>query len=272
MYARALRLLLTVVFTLGCSDMARPYATPEQWGQERTFPVGSWTVKQPLVVLLRDPTASSLHLPQVNTLVMGVDNDSPGASQFYNLRWSLTHGVGGARVEVRFDAVGYTRIAMPVDGFTLALVVEPYALLPLPPDVPDGIVRAFAMAAVGGIGQDASEGATHTTGFQLDTTAGPGAVAIPVPVGASAFRLVGKSTTGGGISTPFSATTEVSFLQGGTLVASLVGQGAAPADPSLRTLYYSGDWFPLPGSMNVMRFSNTAAEVVRGQFQFKIDI
>lgn len=256
--------------------MARPYATPEQWGQRRNIPPGSWSLDQIQDILTRDaPPEEMRHLPRVNTLICGVERNlvSPPTAQDYSLRWSLRMGVGGARVEVRFDAVGFTRIACPLEAFSLGLVVERYP----PPfplvDLPDTVIDAFALVAEGGIGHSVAEGATHTTLFRLVTTIAADVVIVPVPVGASAVRVLGISATGGGLFTPFAATKNLNFLQSGSLLNTLVGEGAAVADPSLRTLYYSGQWFPLPGSMTELSFSNAAfPETVNVVVQFKIDI
>lgn len=254
--------------------MARPYATPEQWGQERTIPVGAWATGQPQVVLQRDPPPEELaHLPQVNTLLCGVVNDDSDVTQDYSLRWELTLGVGGARVPIRFDAVGVTRLSVPTEGFTLSLVVESFPP-PFPQgDLPAGLVHAFAMIGEKGIGQTIATGATHTTVRRLITVGAADAFDVLVPPGASAVRLVGKNATGGGTFTPFRPQLQLNMMQGSTIVANLVGEGALAADPSLRTLFYSGLWFPLPGSLTKMQLGVTDFPTTTNcALQFKLDL
>lgn len=267
--------------------MARPFADLEQWGQQKAFAPSAWTPEQAQVVLQRDAPhelydeGGALHLPQVNTLLLAVENDDTDDEQLYNLRWELTLGVGGARVPIRFDAVGTTRVSVPTEGFTAALVVEPYpaslpaGAVPVIPqdDVPEAEVRAFVLAGEDGIGHSEAEGATHTTFFTVVTVAAADVFNIPIPAGATAFRIIGLSATGGGFTTPFRAAFLVQMMQGATVLGTLVGEGAAVADPSLRTLYYSGQWFPLPGSITKFQVAATDfPTVTRVGVQFKIDI
>jgi hypothetical protein len=282
-YAHALRLLLTVAFALACEgcfyseeDMARPIANLEQWGQQKVFAPASWATNQRQVVLQRDAPSqeySAQHLPQVNTLLLSVENEDSDDAQDYNLRWELVLGVGAVRVPIVFDAVGATRVSVPTEAFTLALFAESFPE-PYPQgDLPAGEVRAFAMTAEDGIGHSYAEGATHTTMFQLVTVAGADVFDIPIPRGATAFRIVGKHATGGGVATPFRPQFLVQIMQGTTIIATLVGEGAAVADPSLRTLYYSGLWFPLPGSLTKFQLAMTDFPITCNVgVQFKIDI
>jgi hypothetical protein len=252
----------------------RPYATPEQWGQEKSFPAGVWVPDNPLVVLQRDPPPDmARHLPRVSTLICGVENEDNDQRQDYSLRWEFTLGVGGARTPIRFDAMGFTRLAVPTEGFTLSLVVEPFPP-PFPQgDVPAGTVHAFAFVAEGGIGHSYAEGATHSTPFEVETTLGADVFDVVVPPGASAMRVAGRNGTGGGISTPFRPQFLLQMRQGTSALATLVGEGAAPADPSLRTLYYSGLWLPLPGSMTNLEIAIADfPTVTRGVLQFKVDL
>lgn len=257
----------------------RPYATAEQWGQQsRTIQPAEWAIGNPIAILQRDAPDDGFierfgHLPQVSTLLCGVENGDNSSRQDYMLRWELTVGVGGARVPLRFDAVGATRVVLPTEGFTLSLVVEG---LPAPfpaGDKPAGPVDAFAMIGEGGVGQSVDQGPTHTTPFLLVTVGAAGLIDIPLPPGASAVRVVGADSSGGGIATPFRPQFLLQMLQGTSVFATLVGQGAAPADPSLRTLYYSDDYIPLPGSLTKLQAVQSDFPVTT-QFavQFKLDL
>ncbi len=268
------------LFFFGCTyetnaiesdDMGKVYSTPEQWGQEKTFTADSFKPNQVQVVLTRDPPREGERkLPQTSTIICGVTNEDVDATQNYNLRWVLRPGVGGARTEVRFDAVGFTRLALPLEAFTLGLVVEPWDS---GSDVPAGVVDAFAFVGEGGVtGGEAATGPTFTEFFEVDATAGAASIIIELPEGATAFRVIG-SPTGGGITSPFSTTFGADFIQGSTVRGAIAGLGAAPGDPSLFTLYASGNWFPLPGSLTAFQLHNTGAGTkIRGMLQFKIDL
>lgn len=245
-----------------------PYANivPEQWGQQREFRVG----QLPQLVngvggsaILKVNPLPEWRIPRVQTLIAAVENQDVDVAQQYFLRWTLFSGVGGARTAVQFDAVGFTRVNLPAEQLELALGYEPYAGST---DSPAGIVTAHAY--VGDFSTDGGEpGPTYTTYFQ-NVFGGPTSV-IPLPPGARRFRLIGDV---GSANNPFVSTNEVSVLQGGTTVARWLCGPAAPGDPSLLELFYTGGFITIPGNANRIAFFNGAGGTREGFIQFGLDL
>lgn len=263
-----MRYLILFLLCWGCTyqtgeDMnGRALSTPEQWGQEKVVRPGDWTDKA-LVVLTRD-TPRVFTPPQTSTLICGVVNEDSDVVQEYALRWVLRPGVGGARTEVRFDATGFTRVALPLEAFTLAIEVDPDD--PSNPDFPAGDVEAFAFVGEGGVGTDEAEGPSFT---QYVHVAATGDTIVEVPVGATAIRLSGNS---GITADPFLATTQLQIRRGISVLGILPGLGAAAGDPSLWTLFASGAWLPLPGTATNIKIHNGAGSAIVAHLQFKLDL
>lgn len=263
--------LLLCLFLFGCTyetgdDMNdRARSTPEQWGQEKIFKADDppWVVGQVRSVLTRD-TPKVFVPPQTSTIIAGIINADSDVVQEYTLRWVLRAGTGGARTEVRFDATGFTRIALPLEAFSLGLVLDPDD--PANPDFPAGDVEAFAFVGEGGVGTDEGEGPSFTQFCHV--TAG-GDLIVEVPTGATAVRLSGNS---GITADPFLTTTQLQIRRGITVLGILPGLGAAAGNPSLWTLFASGAWLPLPGSATNIKIHNGAVGAIDARLQFKLDL
>jgi len=254
-------------------DMPRAIATPEQWGQEKVFKKGTFIEGKPQVVLTRDqslkklddPGAEITGNPQTSTILCGVDNLDSDSFQDYILRWVLRPGVGGARTEVRFDATRFTRISLPLEAFTLGLLLE--SLDPGNPDFPDGDVTAFAFVGEGGIGSGDIEGAIFTQFFTVPAVSD---AEFLIPTGATAWRMIGISSASFG--NPFLTSTFVRVQRGISVISDHEGRGTLAADPSLLTLFASGQYLPLSGSSTQMHIINGDVSSILGYFQYKLDL
>lgn len=250
-----------------------PYGeiTPEEWGQQREFATGQLPSRaQGGAPLLRLNPMPDWRVPRVQSMIVSVENRDADANQEYFLRWILSSGAGGARTEVAFDAVGFTRLALPMEQGALALAFEPYSTAN---DSPAGVVAASAYIGDFAIGE-LQPGPTYTDLVQVAIAPNPGVSAfqtIDLPTGANRFRLAGqpRSTVG-----PFRNTTHVALMQGNTIVAEYVGAGAAPTDANnLLALHYTADFIPIPAGVSRVRVENT--DIVNGIFgfiQFGLDL
>ena len=266
-------LLLTLFFLPGCTyetneapedDMNdRARSTPEQWGQEKVFKSGTWKLKQIRSVLTRD-TPKIFVPPQTSTIIAGIVNEDSDVVQDYTLRWVLRPGTGGARTEVRFDATGFTRVSLPLEAFTLGLVIDPDD--PDDPDFPVGDVEAFAFVGEGGVGTDEAEGPQFT---QVAHVPAGGDLVVQLPVGATALRLTGNSGITGD---PFATATQLQIRRGISVLGILPGLGALVGDPSLWTLFASGAWLPIPGSATNIKIHNGGVGAIVGRLMFKLDL
>lgn len=243
---------------------------PEQWGQQRVFPIGQLPSRQaggsPMLKLNPLP---KWRVPRVQSMIVGVENLDADANQEYFLRWILSSGTGGARTEVVFDAVGFTRLALPLEQGGLALAYEPYSTAN---DSPAGVVTASAYIADFGVGE-LQPGPTYTALVQVAIAAPgvPTTQTIDLPTGANRFRLVGNPRLTVG---PFRTTTFVSLVQGATTVAGYVGAGAAATDlNNLLALHYTGDFIPIPAGVSRVVVENSdVANGIFGFIQFGLDL
>lgn len=243
----------------------RVRSTPEQWGQEKVFQQGTWQPGQVRSVLTRD-TPVEFTPPLTSTLIAGVFNPDTDQIQDYILRWVLKPGTGGARTEVRFDATRFVRISLPLEAFSLGLALDDNGGSG---DSPTGDVQAFAFVGEGGVATDVDQGPTFSVPFDVPDNS---AQQFEIPVGASALRVVGPQPSFA--VSPFIALNTLFFNRGAQVVATAPGLGAAPADPSLWTLYCSGDYIPLPASVTGVQISNArnTGGRVRGLLEFKLDL
>lgn len=230
---------------------SRGAATPESWGQLKAFKPGQIPTFPRSAAVLTLPPLPAWRIPRVQTLIAGVDVTDNDEVQRYFLRWVMRSGTGGARTEVVFDAVGFTRIATPLEQVVLSLAVEPWA--PSFPDSPAGLVNAHAYAGDGNVGE-LQPGPMYT--LYRDVTAGAGSVEIPLPVGANRVRIVGDPDAGA--NGPFDPNFKLQFRNGASTVARFTGLGAAPGDPSLYTVFYSGEFIPIPGGVTAVSLLNLA--------------
>lgn len=267
--------LLTLFLTLtGCTyetneqeeDMGRPHSIPEQWGQEKVFKPGTWKAGQVRVVLTRDTPAVFVP-PQTSTIIAGIVNGDADESQRYILRWVLRPGTGGARTEVRFDATGFTRVALPLEAFSLGIECEPFD--DVDPDFPAGIVQAFSFVGEGAVGTSDAEGPIYSKYFEIAVGA---SLVVPIPEGAASFRLAGLIP--GSTATPFTDDFTLIVRRGSDEIQNAKGLGAAIGDPSLFTQYMSGRWIPLVGSASSVLLDNSlgAGDAAIGYLQFKLDL
>jgi len=268
-------LILLLLFLSGCvyevededpmtllNDRAR--STPEQWGQEKVIKSSEWKRGQIISVLTRD-TPRHFTPPQTSTIICGVLNRDSDQDQEYLLRWVLRAGVGGARTQVVFDATRFTRIALPIDAFSLGLTIEDTN--PAFPDNPDSPVDAFAFVGEGAVGVSDANGPIYSQFFALGANSTGHFV---IPEGASAIRVAGVMDAS---DSPFVTDLTLQVVRGVSILAGLPGRGAAVSDPSLLTLFASGDWIPLVGSATGVDLINgSMASTQTGFIQYKIDL
>jgi hypothetical protein len=251
-------------------------ATPESWGQEKTFRPGTLPLFPQSAVVLTMPPLGEWRVPRTQTLIVGVENEDIDANQEYFLRWILKSGAGGARTQVVFDALGFTRLSVPLEQATLSLAYEPWSSAQ---DSPDGIVQAHAYLGDFGIGE-LDPGPTYTARFGLPPAPNPAASSfetVLIPTGARRFRVLGDDpSVGVGPVTisPFRSTVIYQLKQGSTTVAQFVGGRAAVTDGnSLLSLYYSGGFIPIPAGVTKFLISNSdTANSVVGWLQFGLDL
>lgn len=251
-------------------------ATPESWGQEKTFKAGTLPQFPQSAVVLTMPPLGEWRIPRTQTLIVGVENEDVDVTQEYFLRWILKSGAGGARTSVVFDAVGFTRLSVPLEQASLSLAYEPWSSSN---DSPDGIVQASAYLGDFGIGE-LDPGPTYTARFGLTPAPNPAVKSsdvVLIPTGASRFRVLGDDpsiTVGPATVSPFRA--EVTYLlkQGNTTLAQFVGGRAAVTDGnSLLSLYYSGGMIPIPAGVTKIVIENSdTSNSVAGLVQFGLDL
>lgn len=265
------------LFLLGCTCETNPEgdeemtqyreprgaAKPENWGQEKVFTVGKLAKFPRSSVVLDLPAMKEWRVPRVQSLIAAVENADTDSNQEYFLRWVLRSGTGGARTQVVFDAVGFTRLSLPVEQVNLSLAYESYSDSN---DSPAGVIKAHAYLGDFAIGE-LDPGPMYTAIARVAIAPNPGSPAvtvIPLPAGANRFRLIGneRSTVG-----PFRTTTYVSLKQGNTTVAGYVGARAALTSAnSLHALSYTGDFIPIGAGVSRIEVENT--DTVNGIFAF----
>lgn len=240
----------------------RGAAKPENWGQEKVFLLGQVPRLPKTAAVLSLPSMKEWRVPRVQTVIAAVENEDVDVAQQYVLRWKLASGTGGARTTVFFDAVGFTRLALPVEQVTLSLGFESYAG---GTDAPAGTVKAHAYIGDFGVGE-LDPGPTYTTYFRAELG---GTTTVTLPPGAKRFRVLGDV---GSVLNPFLATNVVQALQGGSVICRWVLAPAAPGDPSLFDMFYSGAFMPVPGGVNRLQISNGGGGPIEGFIQFGIDL
>lgn len=249
----------------GLTGIPRGGAAPESWGQERVFSPGSLpTAASGGATLLTLPPRPDWRTPRVQTLIAGVTIEEIDAvANDYHLRWILQSGTGGARTEVQFDALGFTRVALPIEQARISLGYEAYA----GGGVPGDRISAFAYIGDFSVGV-LPPGPTYTEYFD------PAAATFQrfnLPVGATRFRMSGNENTLAAVS-PFKITTTVTARNLPQVLATWAGLGAAPGDPSLYALHYTGDFIPLPAGTNVVEVDNQSAAQIQGRLIFGLDL
>jgi len=272
-------LILVCLWLLGCTyeigeddDVTTPkgFVTPEHYGREKVFAPGSLPFLPKSRSVLSLPRAEPWRVPRVQSMIVSVQNEDADMDQRYFLRWVLRSGIGGARTQVVFDAIGFTRLALPIEQVDLSLAVEPWIVDF--PDEPGGTVTAHAYIGDGNIGE-LQPGPTYTQRFSCDPVgAGDPVDRIAIPAGASRFRIMGEEAA---VSTPFTPDLTVIAAQGLNTLATWVG-GRAPdlnSPNTLHALYYSGDFIPIPAGVTVLLFVNANAGTSRvGFVQFGLDL
>jgi len=239
-----------------------PPFNAQQWGQTRTIPAAAWQPKQLQdVATITTPQRAAEIPPKVRSLVCGLQNNDQ-TSQNYILRWRVSLGLGGARVDVDFDATRYTRISCPFDECRVSLFADDFNGTG---DVPGVDVTAFVFCA-DGYAEQPAPGPMFSVAFGL--VAGQQAV-IPLPVGANRFRVVGEEPSG---ATPFRTTTEY-FLRAGvaSLRYKIPGVGLVPGVGDLLGMYGRGDFVPIAsGVTELVIICNVG--VSTGFVQFGLDL
>jgi len=249
--------------------MPRNQFNPEQWGQSKVFPVGSWQPGKAKVVLNLDaPTHDGVRggakVPDVHTLIAGIENDD-NTNQSYIMRWQLRVGAGGARTEVLFDATRYTRISMPLETCTLALLADPYDGSV---DLPATEITAFAFAGEG-FAEASTPGPMYSVRFNLVAVPPQDRVTIPIPRGANRFRVVGNPYDG---TSPFTTNFSAQVTAGPTSVRQVInGRDVATPGLDLFGLYTRGEWLPIATGATEL-FLSTTFGVTAGFVIFGLDL
>lgn len=240
-------------------------AQPESWGQEKVFAPGELaSAAAGGSVVMSLPPLPRWRTPRVQTLICGVKVTPDALGNDYHLRWILQSGTGGARTEVQFDAVGFTRVALPIEQARVSLAWDPFVE---PGTTPGDTFSAFAYIGDFAVGE-LEPGPTYTEPFTLAAGA---QVQYAIPQGASRFRMAGESNTVAALS-PFKVSTIVTARNQPQPIATWNGYGAVATDPSLFDLHFSAGFIPLPGGTNILEVFNGAAAPITGRIIFGLDL
>lgn len=222
------------------------------WGQVKTYGP-NWTEGTALQVLKVTATPDCFYPPHVMTAELAIEILDPAA--FAGLvRWRIQHGVGGAQKVWKIDGAPLQQVSFPAGQLQIDVMIEPF-------DVngtfspANSRIRATAFVAVG---NTSTREATLTQGFAI---AAP--LNMPVPEGATSFRLIGERPAVAG--SPFAAgALTVEVQTPGVVVASFVGADTYP------DVFLAGDYFPLPGGVTSIQLTPVGA--VNGAIQWGLDL
>ena len=250
----------------GMRDPLNRWNDPSHWGGAQSKPVTTkWGQNQQLDVLSKPPYRMGVDgrlvycVPQSQSVLLKFKQQQNPNDTAVNwaFRWILSVGAGGARADIKFDALNTQQLAVAGEDLRATLICEQAQ----PDDAANGIVNAWEFPLVGidasatfADGNVSSNAATYTQLFRIP--AGSTQV-FAIPQMATGWRILG--TAGGAAGTPFQANMNY-IVQG--FGQSITGDLLSNKDPFLA----------LSGLAKGFRISNTTAALVTGLLQWGLDL